>query len=102
MKLPVIKQLSEQYTLDILRKAEEDLLETGTPGIVVDGDDDLTEQEAKRRVAWIQAKANESSREIFLRSYLMMDENLPTKEVPALDKGYGLPGSYTDFDRSRH
>jgi hypothetical protein len=40
MKLPVIKQLSEQYTLDILRKAEEDLLETGTPGIVVDGDDE--------------------------------------------------------------
>ncbi len=40
MKLPVIKQLSEQYTLDILRKAEEDLLETGTSGIVVDGDDE--------------------------------------------------------------
>jgi hypothetical protein len=62
---------------------------------VVDGDDDLTEQEAERRVAWIQAKANEASRMLFLGSYLMLDENLPNKEVPALDKGYGLPGSYT-------
>lgn len=40
MKLPVIKQLSEQQTLDALRKAEENLLETGDPGIAVDGEDE--------------------------------------------------------------
>lgn len=40
MKLPVIKQLSEAFSIDVLRKAEEDLLETGNAGIEVAGDDE--------------------------------------------------------------
>lgn len=40
MKLPIIKQLSEQHSLEELRKAEEELIETGTISIDVAGDDE--------------------------------------------------------------
>ncbi|MES2381842.1 MAG: hypothetical protein V4538_12425 [Bacteroidota bacterium] len=40
MKLPAIKQLVENYTLDQLQLAEENMMEERPAGIEVDGDDE--------------------------------------------------------------
>ncbi len=40
MQLPVIKKLTETYTLELLRKAEEALYEEQTPEIEVEGKDE--------------------------------------------------------------
>ncbi|MBV6646458.1 MAG: hypothetical protein KI790_13465 [Cyclobacteriaceae bacterium] len=39
MKIPVIKKLVESYSLDQLRKAEEDIADEKAPAIEVKGDD---------------------------------------------------------------
>ena len=61
---------------------------------VVDGDDNLTEQEAERRVVLMQTKANEEGRMLLLGSYLMLDEELPTREVQIHPDETELPGTY--------
>jgi hypothetical protein len=40
MKLSVIRQLADQHSLEALQKAEEALLETGSPEISVEGQDE--------------------------------------------------------------
>ena len=40
MKLPIIKQVVEQYSLEQLQAAEEALLEEQAPAIQIDGDDE--------------------------------------------------------------
>jgi hypothetical protein len=40
MKIPVIKKIAENYSLDQLRQAEEDFYEEKTPAIEIDGADD--------------------------------------------------------------
>ena len=61
---------------------------------VVDGDDNLTEHEAEKRVALMQVKANEEGRMLSLGSYLMLDEQLPNKEVPIIPEETEIPGTY--------
>lgn len=40
MKIPVIKKIVEQYTIEHLQQAEEALLNEQTPAIVIEGDDE--------------------------------------------------------------
>ena len=40
MKIPVIKKLVENYSIDDLRAAEEALAEEATPEITIEGDDE--------------------------------------------------------------
>ncbi|HEY0262069.1 MAG TPA: hypothetical protein VGB95_03525 [Chitinophagales bacterium] len=40
MQIAVIKQLAENYSLEILQKAEEAICEEQTPGIIVEGKDE--------------------------------------------------------------
>ncbi len=61
---------------------------------VVDGEDNLTEQEAEKRVVLMQAKANEEGRMLSLASYLMLDETLPNKQIEINPEETELPGSY--------
>jgi hypothetical protein len=40
MKIPVIKKIVEQYTIEQLQQAEDALLNEQTPAIVIEGDDE--------------------------------------------------------------
>ncbi|MEN7547964.1 hypothetical protein AAG747_08590 [Rapidithrix thailandica] len=74
MKIPVIKKLVEQYTIEELEKAEAALAEEQTPEIVIEGSDEGEQLTHAFAAMWIKKKVDEEKLEFkeALREYTKM------------------------------
>ncbi len=71
MKIPVIKEIVEKYTIAELQKAEEAILNEQTPEIEIKGDDEGEQLTHTLAGIWIRTKMNEENLEfpVALRLY---------------------------------
>jgi hypothetical protein len=74
MKIPVIKQLTEKYGLEELKKAESDIEEGNKPDIEIPGDDEGEQLTHAYAAAWILEKIQKEQMDFkdALRSYTAM------------------------------
>ncbi len=63
MKIPVIKEIVEKYTLAELRKAEDALLDEKTPEIEIKGDDEGEQLTHTLAGIWIRNKMDDEKLE---------------------------------------
>ena len=61
MKLPVIKSIIDQFTLDELRLAENHLMEGETPAIAIPGDDEGEQLTHILAAIWIKEEMEKTS-----------------------------------------
>ena len=74
MKIPVIKQLTEKYSIEELRKAESEIEEGLTPSLEIPGDDEGEQLTHAYAAAWILEKIQQEKLDFkdALRSYTAM------------------------------
>jgi hypothetical protein len=61
MKLPVIKQLTEVYSVDELHSAEEAILNEETPSISIDGEDEGEQLTHCMAAIWIKTEMQKNN-----------------------------------------
>lgn len=73
MKIPVIKNLVAQYSLEELQAAEEALLEERQPAIQIEGEDEGEQLTHAMAAIWIMEDMNENGHDLktALRNYTL-------------------------------